>query len=141
MYQYPDPEVRDAYAVTARHVRAEQLRQRRAATRTNELRHALLRPFTAFVAPEYAYSIDDRAVAINVDLGAWLEMQGAETLGRCMFDAAFRADCIGQYIEARVRAETERVNWHDELIADDECAASNEADRQREERIFEAGGL
>jgi hypothetical protein len=141
VFRYPDPEVRDAYAVTARHVRAEQLRQRRAATRTNELRHALQRPHTAYVTPEYAYSIDDAVVCIAADLGAWLEMQGGDIIGRAMFDATYRAEIIGHYIAARVRAETERVNWHDELVADDECAASIDADRQREERIFEAGGL
>ena len=91
--------------------RAADLRTRRIETRTAELTVAMLRPMTAMVEPEYAYSVDNAPVAVGVDLGAWLEMQGAATIGRCMFDAQYRAETIAQYIAARVRSEADRVDW------------------------------
>lgn len=113
MYHTSDP-----YATVCDDVNAERMRAQFTGLRTAELHDALRRPFTAMVEPEYAYSIDDRPIAVGADLGAWLEMQGQETIGRCMFDAQYRADCIRMYVEARVRLEADRRNWRAEAAED-----------------------
>jgi hypothetical protein len=108
----------DPYATVADDINAERLRDLFVGQRTADLHAALLRPFTAMVEPEYAYSIDDKPIAVGADLGAWLEMQGQEVIGRCMFDPAYRADCIRMYVEARVRLEADRRNWRAESVED-----------------------
>lgn len=142
MYRHTDPALADAYRVTAQAVRAEQLKSRRADQRRAQLHSDMRRPHTAYVSPgEWTFSPEDAPVPLATDLGSWLEMQGGEVVGRCMFDPTFRSERITQYIDARVRVELDALNWHDELVADDECAQEAEADRRREDAIFEQGGM
>lgn len=115
---HTDPELRDAYRETARGVAAAQLRADWLAAREAEIQFLMLRPLTARIAPNWAYSSSGAELPIGEDFGAWLSMQGDRDVALAIWSDSERRRLIEAYCAARARAdaavEDRRVDWRAE---------------------------
>jgi hypothetical protein len=117
---HTDPELRDAYRVTAQAVAAEQRRDDWIAERERELRALMLRPLTARIRPMWAYSSLGDELPIGDDFAAWIAMQGDLDVSLALFSPFDRQRLVEAYCAARARDDAEvrerRVDWHDEAM-------------------------
>lgn len=115
-----DPELRDAYRETARGVAAAQLRADWLARREDELQLLMLRPLTARIAPNWAYSSSGDELPIGEDFGAWIAMQGDRDVALCIWSEPDRRRLVEAYCAARARADAavqdRRVSWECEAL-------------------------
>lgn len=117
---HTDPEVLAAYRETAQQVTAEMARNDWLADRQRELQRLMLRPLTARIAPNWAYSLSGDDVPIAEDFAAWIATQGDRDVALAMFSAIDRVRLVEAYCAARARADAtvrERdVSWRDEAL-------------------------
>jgi hypothetical protein len=118
---HTDPELRDAYRVTAQAVVAEQRRDEWLADRERELRALMLRPLTARIRPNWAYSSSGDELPIGEDFAAWIAMQGDRDVALALFSPIDRQRLVEAYCAARARddadiAELQGTDWHTEAL-------------------------
>jgi hypothetical protein len=98
------------------------------------------RPLSATIAPNWGYGREPIPVAR--ELVNWVLETSNDpdaTLAEAMFSPEARERLIDLFACARAEVDAEREIELDDARA--ECAAESEWERQREERIFESGGL
>lgn len=117
---HTDPALTDAYRETAQSVTAERLALESLAAREAELRVAMLRPLSARIPANWAYSSSGDDVPVGEDFAAWLSMQGDRDVARAIWSDSERRRLVEAYCAARARAdanvEDRRVDWRAEAL-------------------------
>lgn len=117
---HTEPALTDAYRETAQSVVAERTRNDWLTAREAELRVAMLRPLTARIAPNWAYSSSGDELPIGEDFAAWIAMQGDRDVALAIWSDTDRRRLVEAYCAARARAdaavEDRRTDWRAEAL-------------------------